>query len=165
MHWMMKNRRLIVFLLLAVVVSAMAVLLKYRHTVFHTQKENMFIEHYEGNSGIVPSFISNMRINDTLGIDATILQAADSASWCLLCTEFKVKDLDSTDVEKIKNDKDIFYFHKMQFYYPTFMEEDTLYKDYLVYTSHLEQSITIFHTQTKEEVMGIFGKKTKEIRQ
>ena len=106
---MMKNRRLIVFLLLAVVVSAMAVLLKYRHTVFHTQKENMFIEHYEGNSGIVPSFISNMRINDTLGIDATILQAADSASWCLLCTEFKVKDLDSTDVEKIKNGKEDFY--------------------------------------------------------
>ena len=133
----------------------MAVLLKYRHTVFHTQKENMFIEHYEGNSGIVPSFISNMRINDTLAIDVTILQAADSASWCLLCTEFKVKDLDSTDVEKIKNGKDVFAFHKMGFYYPTFMEEDTLYKDYLVYTSHLEQSITIFHLKRGKDRIAI----------
>ena len=161
---MMKNRRLIVFLLLAVVVSSLAVLLKYRRTVFHTQKENMFIEHYEGNSGIVPSFISNMRINDTLGIDATILQAADSASWCLLCTEFKVKDLDSTNVEKIKNGKDIFNFHKMGFYYPTFMEEDTLYKDYLVFISYLDHTITIFHLETAEDGIAIFAKALKEVK-
>ena len=161
---MMKNRRLIVFLLLAVVVSAMAVLLKYRHTVFHTQKENIFIEHYEGNSGIVPSFISNMRINDTLGIDATILQAADSASWCLLCTEFKVKDLDSTDVEKIKNGKDVFNFRIMEFYYPTFMEEDTLYKNYLVFISHLDQTITIFHLESAEDRNGIIDKAVDEIK-
>ena len=161
---MMKNRRLIVFLLLAVVVSAMAVLVKYRHTVFHTQKENMFIEHYEGNSGIVPSFISNMRINDTLGIDATILQAADSASWCLLCTEFKVKDLDSTDVEKIKNGKDVLDFRIMGFYYPTFMEEDTLYKNYMVYISHLNHTITIFHLETAEDGIAIFAKALKDIK-
>jgi len=161
---MMKNRRLIVFLLLAVVVSAMAVLVKYRHTVFHTQKENMFIEHYEGNSGIVPSFISNMRINDTLGIDATILQAADSASWCLLCTEFKVKDLDSTDVEKIKNGKDVLDFRIMGFYYPTFMEEDTLYKNYMVYISHLNHTITIFHLETAEDGIAIFAKALKEVK-
>ena len=161
---MMKNRRLIVFLLLAVVVSAMAVLLKYRHTVFHTQKENMFIEHYEGNSGIVPSFISNMRINDTLGIDATILQAADSASWCLLCTEFKVKDLDSTAVETLKDGKDVFNFRKMGFYYPTFMEEDTLYKNYMVYISHLNHTITIFHLETAEDGIAIFAKALKEVK-
>lgn len=161
---MMKNRRLIVFLLLAVVVSAMAVLLKYRRTVFHTQKENIFIEHYEGNSGIVPSFISNMRINDTLGIDATILQAADSASWCLLCTEFKVEDLDSTDVEKIKNGRDVLDFRIMGFYYPTFMEEDTLYKDYLVFVSHLDQTITIFHLETAEDGIAIFAKALKEVK-
>ena len=161
---MMKNRRLIVFLLLAVVVSAMAVLLKYRHTVFHTQKENIFIEHYEGNSGIVPSFISNMRINDTLGIDATILQAADSASWCLLRTEFRVRDLDSTNVEKIKNGKDVFNFRIMEFYYPTFMEEDTLYKDYLVFISHLDQTITIFHLETAEDGIAIFAKALKDIK-
>ena len=161
---MMKNRRLIVFLLLAVVVSAMAVLLKYRHTVFHTQKENMFIEHYEGNSGIVPSFISNMRINDTLGIDATILQAVDSASWCLLCTEFKVKDLDSTNVEKIKNGKDVFNFRIMEFYYPTFMEEDTLYKNYMVYISHLNHTITIFHLERPEDGNGIIDKAVDEIK-
>ena len=159
---MMKNRRLIVFLLLAVVVSAMAVLLKYRHTVFHTQKENMFIEHYEGNSGIVPSFISNMRINDTLGIDATILQAADSASWCLLCTEFKVKDLDSTDVEKIKNGKDVFYCYKIKFNYPTFMEENSFYKENLIYISHLDKTVSIFNTQTENHTDALLDKKFKD---
>ena len=162
---MMKNRRLIVFLLLAVVVSAMAVLLKYRRTVFHTQKENIFIEHYEGNSGIVPSFISNMRINDTLGIDATILQAADSASWCLLRTEFRVRDLDSTNVEKIKNGKDVFNFRIMEFYYPTFMEEDTLYKDYLVFISHLDQTITIFHLESAEDRFAILWKTDEKIKE
>ena len=162
---MMKNRRLIVFLLLAVVVSAMAVLLKYRRTVFHTQKENIFIEHYEGNSGIVPSFISNMRINDTSAIDATILQAVDSASWCLLRTEFKVKDLDSTNVEKIKNDKDVFNFRIMEFYYPTFMEEDTLYKDYLVFISHLDQTITIFHLESAEDRFAILWKTDEKIKE
>lgn len=160
----MKSKRLILFLVLAVVVSAMAVLLKYRHTIFHSKKENMFIEHYEGNSGIVPSFISNMRINDTLGIDATILQAADSASWCLLRTEFRVGDLDSTNVEKIKNGKDVFAFHKMGFYYPTFMEEDTLYKDYLVFISHLNQTITIFHLERPEDRNGIIDKAVDEIK-
>ena len=160
----MKSKRLIVFLLLAVVVSAMAVLLKYRRTVSHTQKENIFIEHYEGNSGIVPSFISNMRINDTLAIDATILQAVDSASWCLLCTEFKVKDLDSTNVEKIKNGRDVFAFHKMGFYYPTFMEEDTLYKNYMVYISHLNHTITIFHLERPEDRNGIIDKAVDEIK-
>lgn len=160
----MKSKRLILFLVLAVVVSALAVLLKYRRTVFHTQKENMFIEHYEGNSGIVPSFISNMRINDTLGIDATILQAADSASWCLLCTEFKVKDLDSTDVEKIKNGKDVLDFRIMGFYYPTFMEEDTLYKNYMVYISQLNHTITIFHLETAEDGIAIFAKALKDIK-
>ena len=162
---MMKNRRLIVFLLLVVVVSAMAVLLKYRRTVFHTQKENIFIEHYECNSGIVPSFISNMRINDTLAIDATILQAVDSASWCLLRTEFKVKDLDSTNVEKIKNDKDVFNFRIMEFYYPTFMEEDTLYKDYLVFISHLDQTITIFHLESAEDRFAILWKTDEKIKE
>jgi len=161
---MMKNRRLILFLVLAVVVSAMAVLLKYRHTVFHTQKENIFIEHYEGNSGIVPSFISNMRINDTLAIDATILQAVDSASWCLLRTEFRVRDLDSTNVEKIKNDKDVFNFRIMEFYYPTFMEEDTLYKNYMVYISHLNHTITIFHLERPEDGNGIIDKAVDEIK-
>lgn len=161
---MMKSKRLILFLVLVVVVSALAVMVKYRHTVFHTQKENMFIEHYEGNSGIVPSFISNMRINDTLGIDATILQAADSASWCLLRTEFKVKDLDSTNVEKIKNGRDVFAFHKMGFYYPTFMEEDTLYKNYMVYISHLNHTITIFHLETAEDGIAIFAKTLKEVK-
>ena len=105
-----------------------------------------------------------MRINDTLGIDATILQAADSASWCLLCTEFKVKDLDSTDVEKIKNGRDVFYFRIMGFYYPTFMEEDTLYKNYMVYISHLNHTITIFHLETAEDGIAIFAKTLKEVK-
>ena len=48
--------------------------------------------HYAHADGIEATFIHNYKVNDTLSIDITLLQATDSAGWQHLRKDIKISD-------------------------------------------------------------------------
>lgn len=87
----MKTNRLLhaacIILLLAVVAS-----LAYNHNLWNirgVEPSELYLR-YEHADGIKASFIKDYRINDTLTLDVTLLQATDSAGWQQLIEDFEI---------------------------------------------------------------------------
>ena len=78
------KRRLLLFLLLAVVGVAVAAVVKYRACLFHTGQDSELFERYAQVPGVQADFIKDFRLNDTTTVDVTIFEAADSAGWATI---------------------------------------------------------------------------------
>lgn len=50
-------------------------------------------KHYAGVEGIDASFIKDFKVNDSVFVDVTLLEAKDSASWAVLMHDFPGPDL------------------------------------------------------------------------
>ena len=83
------KRRLLIFLLLALLVSAGVTAWHFRARLFHGDSSEVF-QHYRNTPGIMADYIKNFHLDDSTAISVTILQATDSAAWAQLISDFKI---------------------------------------------------------------------------
>ena len=79
-------------LLLLVVVAAVT-LCKRWYWFFPTRQVSPVYAKYAGTEGLNVAFLKDYRLNDTLAVDVTLLEAQDSARWEELCRDFGIKPL------------------------------------------------------------------------
>ncbi len=79
-------------LLLLVVVAAVT-LCKRWYWFFPTRQVSPVYAKYAGTEGLNVAFLKDYRLNDTLTVDVTLLEAQDSARWEELCRDFGIKPL------------------------------------------------------------------------
>ena len=82
------KRRLLIFMLLALLCAAAVGAWKYRARLFHSHTPGPLYAMYEHCPGVEADFIRNMRIDDTTAVDVTVLRAADTAAWVRLMADF-----------------------------------------------------------------------------
>ena len=105
----MKTNRLLhaacIILLLAVVAR-----LAYNHNLWNirgVEPSELYLR-YKHADGIKASFIKDYRINDTLTLDVTLLQATDSAGWDTICNKFNLTlQYHAAGTQPIENGEDI----------------------------------------------------------
>lgn len=109
--------------------------------------------HYSEMEGVKASYFKDFRINDTLTVDVTLLEAEDSDSWETLVSDFNVPELPLKFKEKIRNGEDVILSKFIMDSIQTASSFGML--NAVIVTSFLSRTLTIFHITTDEELHAI----------
>ena len=144
---------------------------------------------YANVEGIDVSFIKDYKVNDTVFVDVTLLEATDSMGWATLKKDFEIPNPSPDFQQRIDSGKDLIYTKKipkvtvadsLKKSHPNVSsqsrEDDNLHSsrgaenvtygnDWLA-ISHLNHIIIVFHTKNEDEVHAvIFRNFEKSINQ
>ncbi len=157
-----KSKQLLfpALVILALVSLALAVRLSPRTVPFY-QCSSIY-KKYADAEGIEATFIKDFRVNDTVFIDVTLLEAKDSAGWATLKQDFSLPELDAELQQRIDNRKDLIFSHRLTIYdYPVSIPKDTTLFDELA-TSYYSHSLTIFHAKNNQELLATLHRNLQE---
>ena len=110
---------------------------------------------YHNADGIAASYIHNFPVNDTVFVDATLLEATDSVSWTTLKKDFEVPDPSPDFQQFIDSGEDLIYVKLI----PKSTASDTILNPYpkdVLAISPLNRTLTIFHIANAEEKHAVF---------
>jgi len=133
---------------LAIVLVALAVRL-WPRTVPFDQCSDLY-KQYANVEGIDATFIKDYKVNDTVFVDVTLLEATDSMGWATLEKDFEIPNPSPDFQQRIDSGKDLIYTKII----PKATVLDTLQNSYtknLLAISHLNRSLIVFHTKNKAE--------------
>ena len=111
---------------------------------------------YKDVEGIDASFVKDFRVNDTLAVDVTTLQATDSVGWETLKKDFHAFPLPENNQKKIDQGIDVISIHLAPKTDPTLpMDTTDLLNNNVVAISRLHQTVSIFNVTTRAEMDAV----------
>lgn len=112
--------------------------------------------HYSRTEGIKAYYFKDFRINDTVSVNITMLEALDSNAWNMLKNDFSLPALDTVSQKKIDKGKDLVFTSLVNG--DDFREQvDPKYPECDVKAvSYLNHTICLFHTKNMEERHAVF---------
>ena len=129
---------------------------KYWFRIFPSHEVSPLYEHYADVEGIDASFIKDFRVNDTVFVDVTLLEAKDSAGWDILCHDFAISKLNAELQQFIDNGEDLISSQKIaKGNNPSKALTDTDNYDILA-TSRQTHMLTVFHIHNSNETQAIY---------
>ena len=137
---------------LAIVLVALAVRL-WPRTVPFDQCSDVY-KRYAAVDGVDATFIKDYKVNDTVFVDVTLLEATDSVIWTTLKKDFEVPNPPPDVQQFIDNGEDLIYVKVI----PKSTSTDTIldsYSNNLLAISHLKRTLTVFHIKNKEELNAV----------
>ena len=151
----MRPKQLILpsIIFLAIVLVALAVRL-WPRTVPFDQCSDVY-KRYAAVDGVVATFIKDYKVNDTVFVDVTLLEATDSVSWTTLKKDFEVPDPSPDFQQFIDSGEDLIYVKLI----PKSTASDTILNPYpndVLAISPLNRTLTIFHIANAEEKHAVF---------
>ncbi|MCR4815772.1 MAG: hypothetical protein K5842_01120 [Bacteroidales bacterium] len=150
----MKPKQLILpaIIFLAIVLVALAVRLWPRIVPFDLCSD--VYKQYANVEGIDATFIKDYKVNDTVFVDVTLLEATDSVSWTTLKKDFEVPDPSPDFQQFIDSGEDLIYVKLI----PKTTASDTILNPYpndVLAISPLNRTLTIFHIKNTEELNAV----------
>lgn len=120
---------------------------------------------YASQPGIRAAFIKDYRINDTVFVDVTLLEAKDSAVWDILKRDFEVPVLPPDLQQFIDSGEDLVFTKLIPKPTPYATSLDT-YKDDLLAISYRTRTLSVFHINNDDEKHAVkyhnFDKSTNQ---
>lgn len=146
-----KKRFWTVIAIVAVIeVLAIALVQQWRY-IFPSHEVSDLYTHYEKVDGIDASFIKDFRVNDSVFIDVTLLEAKDSAGWATLMHDFAVPEPNAELQAFIDNGEDLIFSQPLTpSRYPISIPSDTILFNELA-ISYYTHTLTIFHSKNEKE--------------
>ena len=149
-------KRLLITLLLALLAVAAVVLWRERPRLFSSSEVSDLYLHYEHNPHIRTTELHSFHINDTLSVDALLLQATDSVGWETLKKDFHAFPLPENNQKKIDQGIDVISIHLAPKTDPTLpMDTTDLLNNNVVAISRLHQTVSIFNVTTRAEMDAV----------
>ena len=145
-----KKRFWLIVAILALVetlVCYIAIQWKY---IFPSNEVSEIYARYEKVEGIDVSFVKDYKVNDTVFVDVTLLEATDSVGWATLKKDFEVPNPPPVAHQFIDSGKDLIGVKLI----PKSTTTDTILTPYpndVLAFSHLKRSLIVFHTKNKAE--------------
>lgn len=151
----MKPKQLILpsIIFLAIILVALAVRL-WPRTVPFDQCSDVY-KRYAAVDGVEATFIKDYKVNDTVFVDVTLLEATDSAGWATLKKDFEVPNPPPVAQQFIDNGEDLIGVKLI----PKSTTTDTILTPYpndVLAISHLKRSLIVFHIANAEEKHAVF---------
>ena len=146
----MRPKQLILpaIIFLAIVLVALAVRL-WPRTIPFDQCSDLY-KRYAAVDGVVATFIKDYKVNDTVFVDVTLLEAIDSVSWTTLKKDFEVPDPSPDFQQFIDSGEDLIYVKLI----PKTTASYTILNPYpndVLAISHLNRTLTVFHIKNDVE--------------
>ena len=120
---------------------------------------------YAKMDGVVATFIKDYKVNDTIFVDVTLLEATDSVGWTTLKKDFDIPDPSPDFQQIIDSGEDLIYVKLI----PKSIITDTILNSYpnnLLAISHVKRSLTVFHIKNDVEKQAVknhnFDKSTNQ---
>ena len=98
-------KRLLIILLLSLLAVIAVVLWRGWPHLFPSSDVSDLYRRYENNEYIRATEIHNFRVNDTLAVDALLLEASTDSAWCALLLDFGMPE---EMIEMYKSNKEFF---------------------------------------------------------
>lgn len=116
---------------------------------------------YAGHPGICASFIKDYRINDTVFVDVTFIEATTDSAWNVILNDFNMPVIPEEYRELVEKNSSI-EFNLIPKEDPQKIDEDIDNNDVLV-LSRQKHSVCIFHINNKIQRNAIVRNKLDEI--
>lgn len=158
------KRKVIIPLVVFLAILGIGAAIKYRpHTVPWEECSEVY-RRYATTDGIRASYIKDYRVNDTITLNITLLEATDSAGWDLLQNDFSIKQPeDSTEIAALEKGGDIFGIIQNNTITSELEQSD------IATSSYRDRYVTIFHTRNSCDKTtirrAIFLHKIKQLNQ
>ena len=149
-----KKRFWLIIAIMALVealVCYIAIQWKY---IFPSNEVSEIYARYEKVEGIDVSFVKDYKVNDTVFVDVTLLEATDSVGWATLKKDFEVPPLTPNILRFMDNGEDLICVKLI----PKSTTTDTLLNSNpndVLAISHLNRTLTVFHVKNKEELNAV----------
>ena len=151
----MKKQWNITVLVYLLIVGGGAGVLLWPRTVPLGQCSEVY-KTYANNPSIKASFIKDFRINDSVTVDVTLLEAVDSNGWNTLVTDMNLGIQDSSTRSDIANGMDLITVKQVKKgVYSKPIATSSGNVD-IVATSHLRKEVSIFHPKDRKEKHAIW---------
>lgn len=86
-------------ILLAVAIGVITLIHRW-HSIFPSGEVSDLYLRYENVEGVEASFVKNYKVNDTIAVDVTLLEATDSAGWARMKEDFGIIGLEDLSTEE-----------------------------------------------------------------
>ena len=118
---------------------------------------------YAGTEGLDVAFVKDYRVNDTVFVDVTMLEATTDSAWIMLQNDFNIPIIpeEYRDLVSSFNSIDFRLAPKIN---PKLPMDSIAENNNAIVTSRNKQTICIFHISSKKQVNEIFYNKLKNIK-
>lgn len=130
---------------------AAIMLWKHRYSVFPTHAVSEVYTRYADADGIRAAFVKDYRINDTVSVDVTFLEATDSAGWAILCRDFAIPEMEPALEQFFESGWDLDFTRQVDKHdYSKVVIGDSCDVVPLTF-SYQRKTVTIFHIKNEDE--------------
>lgn len=145
-----KRFWLIIAILAVIEVLVLFAVFQWRY-LFPSNEVSVIYRYYEKVDGIDVTYIKGFKVNDTVFVDVTMLEAKDSLGWAILKQDFMLPELDSESQQFVDNNPDqVFSRELTPMHYPKGTSPDTIIHDVST-LSFCTHTFTIFHSKSEAE--------------
>ena len=154
---MKKTHILILGLLVVVATVVMVQVVRYLPRVVPYWQCSEVYKRYSRVEGVRATYVKDYRINDTLTIGVTLLEATTDSGWAVLQEDFNVPVVPKEYEELFCGDSNKVSVEGVPKKVPLYFGEDTIYND-LIVTSRYRRTIAHFVITSREQKRLIINK-------
>ena len=153
----MKRTDILVIATCCVLAVVAGFTLKHCQRTLPERKCGQVYQRYAHVEGIQAAYIKDYRINDTLTIAVTLLEATTDSGWAVLQEDFNVPVVPKEYEELFCGDSNKVSVEGVPKKVPLYFGEDTIYND-LIVTSRYRRTIAHFVITSREQKRLIINK-------
>lgn len=153
----MKKSWPITILICLLLLGGGAVVIFWPRTVPFEQCSEIY-QKYANVEKVKASFIKDFKVNDTVFVDVTLLEAIDSTGWDILKTDFKVPPPPLELQPLIDNGEDLLFTKHI----PKYIANTSAFPYDLLVISHLTHTLTVIHINSEIEKYAVLNHNYKE---
>lgn len=140
------------FIILAVALGVITLIYRW-HRIFPTHEVSEIYSRYAKEEGIDAAFVKDYRVNDSVTVDVTVLEATTDSAWLELLKDFNATP-PTSEVMEFLGENAIFIWAAPKTDYRLPMDSIMLNND-LISTSWSKHQICIFCINTIEQLKAI----------
>lgn len=157
----MKKSWPITILVCLLILGGGGLILGWPRTVPFSQCSDVY-KRYAKMDGVDATFIKDYKVNDTVFVDVTLLEAKTDSAWTVLQTDFNVPIIPEEYRELVASYSSVdFWLAPKEDY--TLPMDIVPHKNDAIVTSRKTQTISIFHLKKEAPIDDIFIHKLNEI--
>ena len=132
------------------------------HSIFPTDEVSELYTRYEHVDGVEVSFIKDFKVNDTVFVDVTMLEAKTDSAWIILQTDFNVPIIPEEYQELLANYNSVDSWLAPKENYKLPMNPNISNNDAIA-VLRKERTISVFHTRKDTPIDDIFTHKLNKL--
>ncbi len=158
-----KKRFWLIVAILALIEAVILCLALQWKYIFPSREVSDLYTRYENVDGVAASFIKDYKVNDTVFVDVTLLEAQTDSAWTILQTDFDVPIIPEEYRELVasSNSVDFWLASKDN---PKDRTDTIISHNDIIVMSRQMQTICICHIENKHQAIAIMNRETHDLK-